>query len=322
MPTPGSARIPGGTSLIVLVAVMQILGFAIPVVTATGAASEPVVGSALTAAAYEFQWPYGGFSLGSPGLLEWAFYLPAMGAASLIAVFLPTRFLRPLLLIAIGAAPLVLLYQHPEIQARLLERASMFGWNADNATALKCIALLSLAIAAAIIATHAPKGMVIGVGLVAAAPAVVYLGAPVPSKVPGGFAWKQRFEELMSSRPVETVAGEAAWSEVWGNYILLGALGVELLALGVGALTCLLVFRYAGSGAGRRIGWCVAAVLGTTVLFIVGRAMQPLYDVSFEVPVFVSDLAVNLKMLMATMSIVLLLPVAVIDLIGRTFGWR
>ena len=317
MPIPGSARIPGGTSLIVLVALMQILGFAIPVVTATGAAPEPVAGSELTAAAYEFQWTYGGFSLGSPGLLEWAFYLPAMGVASLIAVFLPTRFLRPSVLIVIGAAPLVLLYLHPEIQARLLERAPVFGWSVGTASALKGIALLSLAIGGAIIATYAPRGLVIGAGLVAAVPAVIYLGVPVRSEFPGGFAWKQRLDELMNSQPPE-----AAWSEVWGDYILLGSLGVDLLAIGVGALTCILAFRYAGSRAGRRIGWCVAAALGTAVLVIVGRAMQPLHDVSYEVPVFVCELVVNLKMLMATLSIFLLLPAALIDLIGRTFGWR
>ncbi len=318
----GSLRTSGGTSLIVLVALMQILGFAIPVVTPTGAVPVIVTGSETTPPAYEFEWTYGGFSLGSPGLLEWAFYLPAMGVAALIAVFLPTRFLRPVLLLAIGTAPWVLLYLRPEIQARLLDRAPLFGWNIDTAIALKGIALFSLAIAGAIIATHAPRGMAIGVGLVAAAPAVVYLGVPVPSRFPGGFAWKQRFEELMSSRPVQTLPGEAAWSEVWGNHILLGAFGVELLALGVGALTCLLVFRYAGSGAGRRIGWCVAAALGTTVVVIVALAMQPLHDVSYEVPRFVSELAFNLKMLMATLSIFLLLPVALIDLIGRTFSWR
>ena len=300
----GSSRIPGGTGLIVLVGVIQLLGFAIPVVTFTGEA-------------YGFQWTYGGFSLHSPGLLEWVFYLPALGIGALFSIFLPTQFLRPSALIVIGAAPLVILYQHPEVQARFLERMLMFGWSVGKASALKGIALLALAIAAAIISTHAPKGVVVGAGLVAAVPAVIYLGVPLDSEFPGGFAWKSRFTELMSTQPVET-----AWSEVAGHYMLLAAFGIDLVAIGLAALLCLLAFRNAGYRAGRWVGWCVAISLLTTVLVIVGRAIGPLHDVTFEVEVFVCELALTLKMLLATLSIFLLLPVAVIDLIGRAFGWR
>ncbi len=300
----GGGRIPGGTGLIVLVGIIQLLGFAIPVVTFNGEA-------------YGFQWTYGGFSLHSPELLEWVFYLPAAGIGALFAVFLPTQFLRPSALIVIGAAPLVILYQHPEVQARFLERMPLFGWSVGKASALKGITLLALAIAAAIISTHAPKGLAICAGLTAAVPAVVYLGVPLHSEFPGGFAWKSRFAELMSTQPVET-----AWSEVTGHYMLLAAFGIDLVAIGLAALLCLLAFRDAGYRAGRWVGWCVAASLTTTVLVIVGRAIGPLHDVTYEVEIFVCELTLILKMLLATLSIFLLLPVAVIDLIGRAYGWR
>jgi len=44
--------------------------------------------------------------------------------------------------------------------------------------------------------------------------------------------------------------------------------------------------------------------------------------VTYEVSAFASELTYNLKMLMATLGIAVLLPVGLIDLAGRLFGSR
>ena len=156
------------------------------------------------------------------------------------------------------------------------------------------------------------RGVAIGAGIAAALPAIFYLAVPLRSMFPGGFAWKSRFVEIMSTQPQPAPGVETAWSEVAGHYILLAAFGIDLLAIGLGALFCLLAFRDAGGNRGGRwVGWCVAASLMTTVLVIVGRAMRPLHDVTYEVEVFLCELAVNLKMLLATMGTLLLLPVGI-----------
>jgi hypothetical protein len=308
----GSGPTRGGTGLIVLVALVQLLGFAIPVVIATTIGPEHATGFA-----YEFQWTYDTFSLHAPGPLEWALYLPATGIAALIAVFLPTQYLRPLALIVIGAALLVVLYRYPEVHARLLARLPLFGWGADKTSALKGVTLLALAIGGGMAATNAPRGLVVGATVGAALPAIVYLGVPLHSEFPGGFAWKSSFAELMSTQPLET-----SWSEVAAYYLLLAAFGIDLLAIGLAALICLISFRDDGFLAGRWVGWCVAVSPMTSVLVIVARAMRPLDDLTYAIERFLCEVAVNLKMFLATLSIVLLLPVAVIDLIGRHFHWR
>ncbi len=307
----GGGRPSGGTGLVVVAALVQLLGFAIPVVAST---STPENGTA-----YEFQWIYETFRLHAPGLLEWVFYLPAASIAALIAAFLPTRFLRPVLLIVIGAVPLVILYKHPEIQTRLMERLPLFGWEVNKASALRAVTLLSLALGGGILATHAPKSLVVIAALVAAAPAAVYLGAPLPSEFPGGFAWKSRVVELMSTQPAEADTG---WSVVTGYYMLMPAFGLDLLAITVGAVTALVSLRPIWSRAGRWVLVGAAASLATTLVLIVGRAIQPLHDVTHEVMAIVADVTYNLKMFLATLGIVLLLPVGLIDLMGRSFGWR
>lgn len=308
----GSGSPRGGTGRIVLVALVQLLGFAIPVVSAT------TIGPAhATGLAYEVQWTYESFSLHAPGPLEWALYLPATGIAALIAVFLPTQYLRPAALIVLGVFPLVVLYRHPEVHARLQARLPLFGWGADTSSTLKGVTLLALAIGGGIAATNAPRGLVVGATVSAAVPAVVYLGVPLHSLFPGGFAWKSRFAELMSTQPLET-----SWSDVAAYYMLLAGFGIDLLAIGLAAVICLISFRDTGILAGRWVGWCVAVSLMTSVLVIVARAMRPLDDLTYAIELFLCELAINLKMLLATLSIVLLLPMAVIDLIGRHFHWR
>ncbi len=301
----------GGTRLVVVAALVQLLGFAIPVVTSTSTTGNGT--------AYEFQWIYETFRLQAPGLLEWVFYLPAAGIAALSAAFLPTRFLRPVLLIVIGSVPLFVLYKHPEFQAQLMERLPSFGWEVDKASALRAVTLLALALGGGILATRAPKSLVVIAALVAAAPAAVYLGAPLASEFPGGFAWKSRFVELMSTQPAEADAG---WSVVTGYYMLMAAFGLDLLAVAVGALTALVSLRPAWSRASRWVMVCVAASLTTTLVFIVARAIQPLHDATHEVMATVAELTYNMKMFLATLGIVLLLPVGLIDLMGRSFGWR
>ena len=302
--------LPGGTALVVVAGLVQLLGFAIPVVVSTTAGA---------ATAYEFQWSYETFRLQSPGLAELAFFLPVTGFMTLIAAFLPTRFLRPALLMAMGAASLLLLYRDPEVQTQLLQRLPLFGWDADRACVLKGIALFALAFGGGVLVTQAPKSITVVVGLLAAAPALVYLGAPLPSEFPGGFAWKSRFAEVMSGRPSEV---EVAWSVVSAYYILMGALALDLLAIGSGAVMALASLRSTWGGASRWLVRCVAVSLSTAVLVIVGLAIQPLHDATYEVSTFVSELTYNLKMFLATLGIAALLPVGLIDLAGRLFGWR
>lgn len=301
----------GGTRLVVVAALVQLLGFAIPVVTSTSTTENGT--------AYEFQWIYETFRLQAPGLLEWVFYLPAAGLAALTAAFLPTRFLRPVLLIVIGSVPLFVLYRHPELQAQLLERLPLFGWEVDKASALRAVTLLALALGGGVLTTRAPKGLVVIAALVAAAPAAVYLGAPLPSEFPGGFAWKSRVVELMSTQPAEADAG---WSMVTSYYMLIAACGLDLLAVAAGAVLALVSLRSVWSRASRWVMVCVAASLTTILVFIVGRAIQPLHDVTHGVMAIVPELTYNMKMFLATLGIVLLLPVGLIDLMGRSFGWR
>jgi len=304
------AGLPGCTALVVLAGVVQVLGFAIPVVVST---------TTDAGTAYEFQWSYETFRLQSPGLAELFFFLPVTGIVTLIAAFLPTRFLRPAILTAIGAASGFLLYRDPEIQSRLLQRLPLFDWHADRASALKGIALFAMAIGGGILGAGAPKSVAVVAGLLAAAPALVYLGAPLPSEFPGGFAWKSRFTELMGNRPSEL---ETGWSIVTGYYMLVGAFALDLLAIGLGAVMALVSLRSRWSGASRWVVRCVVLSLATTVLVIVGRAVKPLWDVTYEVSAFTSELTYNLKMLMATLGIVVLLPVGLVDLAGRLFGSR
>ncbi len=301
----------GCTTLVVVAGLMQLLGFAIPVVISTTTAE--------AGTAYEFQWSYETFRLQSPGVAELFFYLPVTGIVTLIAAFLPTRFLRPAILVVIGAASMVLLYRDPELQARLLQRLPLFDWDADRASALKAIALLAMAICGGVLVSGARRSVTVVAGLLAAAPALVYLGAPLPSEFPGGFAWKSRFAEVLGNRPSEV---EAGWSVVTGYYILVGAVAIDLLAIGLGAVMALVSLRSIWSSASRWVIRCVAVSLGTTVLVIVGRAVGPLHDVTYEVSAFAGELTYNLKMLMATLGIVILLPVGLIDLAGRLFGAR
>ncbi len=310
VPAVGGGGVPGCTALVVVAGLMQLLGFAIPVVVST---------TADAGTAYEFQWSYETFRLQSPGLAELFFFLPVTGIVTLIAAFLPTRFLRPAILTAIGAAAMVLLYRDPELKTRLLQRLPQFDWDAGRASALKAIALLALAIGGGILVSGAPKSVKVVVGLLAAAPALVYLGAPLPLEFPGGFAWKSRFAELMGNRPSEL---ETGWSIVTGYYMLVGAFALDLLAIGLGAVMALVSVRSRWSGASRWVVRCVVVSLATAVLVIVGRAVKPLYDVTYEVSAFTSELTYNLKMLMATLGIVVLLPVGLIDLAGRLFGSR
>ena len=304
------AGLPGGTALVVVAGLLQLLGFAIPVVIST---------TTDAGTAYEFQWSYETFRLQSPGLAELFFFLPVTGIVTLIAAFLPTRFLRPAILTAIGAASMVLLYRDPELRTRLLQRLPLFDWDADRASALKGIALLAMAIGGGILVSGAPKSVKVLAGLLAAAPALVYLGAPLPSEFPGGFAWKSRFAEVLGNRPSEV---EAGWSVVTGYYILVGAVAIDLLAIGLGAVMGLVSLRSRWSGASRWVVRGVVLSLATAVLVIVGRAVKPLYDVTYEVSAFTSELTYNLKMLMATLGIVVLLPVGLIDLADRVFGSR
>ena len=306
----GGGRFSGGTGLIILAGVLQLLGFAIPVVVTTVTP---------TGEAFEFQWTYETFSLHAPGILGWAFYLPATGMAALVAAFLPTRFLRPALLIVIGAFPLVILHQHPEMQRRLLQRMPLMGWSPDKASALKGLALLAMAVGGGVLATRVPKSVAVVAALVAAAPAALYLGAPLPAEFPGGFAWRSRFDEVMGAQPGEV---EAGWSVVAGYYMVVAAFALDVLAIAVGAVLALLSLRPVWRGAGPSVGWCVAASLATSVLVIAGVAIRPLHDVTYEMGNFVRELTFNLKMYLATMSIFLLLPAGLIDLAGRTFGWQ
>ena len=301
---------PGCTALVVVAGLLQLLGFAIPVVVST---------TTDAGTAYEFQWSYETFRLQSPGLAELFFFLPVTGIVTLIAAFLPTRFLRPAILTAIGAASMVLLYRDPELRTRLLQRLPLFDWDADRASALKGIALLAMAIGGGILVSGAPKSVKVLAGLLAAAPALVYLGAPLPSEFPGGFAWKSRFAEVLGNRPSEV---EAGWSVVTGYYILVGAGALDLLAIGLGAVMGLVSLRSRWSGASRWVVRGVVLSLATAVLVIVGRAVKPLHDVTYEISAFASELTYNLKMLMATLGIVVLLPVGLIDLAGRLFGSR
>jgi len=310
VPAAGGGGLPGCTALVVVAGLMQLLGFAIPVV---------VSATADGATGYAFQWSYETFRLQSPGLAELFFFLPVTGIVTLIAAFLPTRFLRPAILMVIGAAAMVLLFRDSELRARLLQRLPLFDWDADRASALKAIALLAMAIGGGILVSGAPKSVTVMAGLLAAAPALVYLGAPLPSEFPGGFAWKSRFAEVLGNRPSEV---EAGWSVVTGYYILVGAVAIDLLAIGLGAVMALVSLRSIWGGASHWVVRCVAVSLGTTVLVIVGRAVQPLHDVTYEVSAFASELTYNLKMLMATLGIVVLLPVGLIDLAGRLFGSR
>ena len=289
---------------------MQLLGFAIPVVVST-------TGEAGTA--YEFQWSYETFRLQSPGLAELFFFLPVTGIVTLIAAFLPTRFLGPAIVTAIGGASMFLVYRDPEIQTRLLQRLPLFGWDTDRSSALKGIALVAMAIGGGILGARAPKSIAVVAALLAAAPALVYLGAPLPSEFPGGFAWKSRFTELMGNRPSEL---ETGWSIVTGYYMLVGAFALDLLAIGLGAVMALVSLRSRWSGASRWVVRCVVLSLATAVLVVVGRAVKPLWDVTYEVSAFMSELTYNLKMLMATLGIVVLLPVGLVDLAGRLFGSR
>ncbi len=306
----GGGGRPGCTALVVVAGVIQLLGFAIPVWVSITAEAGTV---------YGFEWSYESFRLQSPGLAELVFFLPVAGIVTLIAAFLPTRFLRPALLTAIGAASMLLLYRDPEVQTQLLQRLPLFGWDADRASALKGIALFAMAIGGGILVTGAPKSVRVVAALLAAAPALVYLGAPLPLEFPGGFAWKSRFAEVLGNRPSEV---EAGWSVVTGYYILVGAVAIDLLAIGLGAVMALVSLRSIWGGASRWVVRCVALSLATTVLVIVGRAVKPLYDVTYEISAFTSELTYNLKMLMATLGIVVLLPVGLIDLAGRLFGSR
>ena len=301
---------PGCTALVVVAGLLQLLGFAIPVVIST---------TTDAGTAYEFQWSYETFRLQSPGLAELFFFLPVTGIVTLIAAFLPTRFLRPAILTAIGAASLFLLYRDPGIQSRLLQRLPLFGWDPDRSSALKGIALVAMAIGGGILGARAPKSIAVVAALLAAAPALVYLGAPLPSEFPGGFAWKSRFAEVLGNRPSEV---EAGWSVVTGYYILVGAVAIDLLAIGLGAVMGLVSLRSRWSGASRWVVRGVVLSLATAVLVIVGRAVKPLHDVTYEISAFASELTYNLKMLMATLGIVVLLPVGLIDLAGRLFGSR
>ncbi len=316
----GGNRAPGGTALVVAAGIVQLLGFALPVVVATQGGGGIGAGTGSEAGvSYAFQWSYESFLLQSPGLAELAFFLPVTGIVTLIAASLPTRFLRPALLTAIGAASMYLLYRDPELRSQILQRLPYLGWEVDRASALRGIALVSLAIGGGVLMTHAHKSLTIVAALLAAAPALVYLGAPLPSEFPGGFAWKSRFAEVMSTRPTELATG---WGVVTGYYILIGAFAIDTLAIGLGTVMALASLRSAWARASRYVVGCVVVSLGTAVLVIVGRAVQPLHDVTYEVSSFVTELTYNLKMLLATLGIVVLLPVGLIDLSGRLFGLR
>ena len=142
----GGDRASGGTALVVAAGLIQLLGFALPVVIATtagvGAGVGGVVGvgaEAAAGAAYEFRWSYESFSLQSPGLAELAFFLPVTGILTLIAAFLPTRFLRPALLTVIGAVSMFLLYRNPEVHTQLLQRLPYLGWEVVAAAFAACM---------------------------------------------------------------------------------------------------------------------------------------------------------------------------------------
>jgi len=300
----------GGATLVILAGIVQLLGFAIPVVVAT---------TSEAGTSYGFQWNYEAFLLQSPGLAELAFFLPVTGILTLIAAFLPTRFLRPLIVMALGGASMFLLYRDPQMQSLLLRRLGLFGWDAERASALKGIALFALAIGGGVLISGAPKSVAVVIALLAATPALVYLGAPLPSEFPGGFAWKSRFTEVMGSRPLEL---ETGWSVTTGYYMVVGAFALDLLAIGLGAVMTLVSLRRKWSGGSRWVIRCVIMSLMTTVLVIVAHAVEPLQDVTYEVGRFVSELTFNLKMFLATLGIVVLLPVGLIDLAGRIFGPR
>jgi hypothetical protein len=311
----GGGPIPGGTGLVLLVGLLQILGFAIPVVTYTAETTAPAVAEATAEPGFALSWSYGEFSLQAPGLTEWLFYLPALGLAAMLTVVLPTRFLRPILLVVLGAIPLAVLWRSPEIQAHLLERLPLFGWGVAKSSALKGLGLLALALAGAVIGSHAPRAVAIVAAVVGSAAAVPYLGVPLPDAFPGGFAWRQSFDELMASRPPETT-----WSTVTGHYVLLVTFAIDLIAIGLACIMCLVSLRGTWHRAGKWIGGCVAVSLATALLVIAGRSIRPLADPMFEFQPLVCDLAYSLKMLLATSGIALLLPVGLIDLIGRGFG--
>jgi hypothetical protein len=272
-----------------------------------------------TGTAYAFQWNYESFRLQSPGLAELAFFLPVTGILTLIAAFLPTRYLRPAIVLALGVASMFLLYLDPEIQSRLLQRLPLFGLDAARASALKGIALFALAVGGGVLISGAPKSLAVVMALLAATPALVYLGAPLPSEFPGGFAWKSRFTEVMGNRPTEF---ETGWSITTGYYMIVAAFALDMLAIGLGAVMALVSLRRKWSGGSRWVIRCVILSLCTTVVVIVGHAVKPLHDVTYEVGRFASELTFNLKMFLATLGIVILLPVGLIDLAGRIFGPR
>jgi hypothetical protein len=222
----------------------------------------------------------------------------------------------------LGAGALLVLYRDPDLQLRLLARLPLFGWEADRAGALKAVALFAMAIGGGILVTNAPKALTVVAAIVAAVPALLYLGAPLPSEFTGGFAWKSRFAEVMAGRPLELEEVETGWSVVTGFYVLVVAFAVDLLALGLGAVTALATLRPAWGSASRFLIGSVAVSLGTAVLVVVGRAVQPLHDVTYEVGAFAQELTYNLKMLLATLGVLVMLPVGLIDLAGRWFGWR
>ena len=306
----GGGRFAGGTGLVVLAGVLQLLGFAIPVVVTT---------TTVEGAVTEFQWTYETFSMHAPGILEWAFYLPALGVATLVAAFLPTQFLRPVLVTLLGAFPLVILHQHPEMQQRLLQRMPVFGWMPDKASALKGLALLAMAVGGGILATRVPKSVAVIAALVAAAPAAIYLGAPLPSEFSGSFAWKSRFGEVLGAQPGDA---ETGWSVVTGYYMVIAAFALDLLMIGMGAMLALLSLRPAWRRAGKSVGWCVAGSLLTTLLVIAGLAIRPLDDVNYQLASFVRELTFDIKIYLATLGIFLLFPIGLIDLFGRAFGWE
>ena len=109
-----------------------------------------------------------------------------------------------------------------------------------------------------------------------------------------------------------------------GLSVVLGACAVlcAMLAIGLGAVMALVTLRPTWGSASRFLIGSVAASLGTAALVIVGRAVQPLHDVTYEVGTFAQELTYNLKMLFATLGIAVILPVGLIDLAGRWFGWR
>ena len=105
-------------------------------------------------------------------------------------------------------------------------------------------------------------------------------------------------------------------------YMPIPASALAPLAVAAGAVLALVSLRPVWSRASRWVMVCVAASLTTILVFIVGRAIQPLHDVTHGVMAIVPELTYNMKMFLATLGIVLLFPVGLIDLMGRSFGWR